>query len=329
MADPDASPDEGAPPRTQFYFDSTESILARNESPDVGFDVGINCYRGCEHGCAYCFARPFHEYLGWSSGIDFESRILVKLRAAELLRNELSSPSWKPQPIGMSGVTDCYQPAERRFGLTRKCLQVLAETRNPVVIITKNFLVTRDIDLLSELARWNCVRVNVTVTTLDSDLAGRLEPRASRPEQRLRAVRSLAGAGVPVNILVAPVIPGLTDHEIPAILDAAAGEGARSAGMVLLRLPHAVKEIFTTWLDTHEPGKKERVLGRLRQMRGGKLNVSEWGKRMKGDGILAEQIHNMFDVARRRAGLDQAVGPLSTEHFRPPGGVQLELGYSG
>src|SRR5580658_6981217 len=268
--DPDLPPEERPHPKTQFYFDATESLLTPNDSPDVGFDVGLNCYRGCEHGCAYCFARPFHEYLGWSSGLDFETKILVKPRAPELLRRELSAPRWRPQVVGMSGVTDCYQPAERHFKLTRACLEVLAECRNPVAIITKNFLVTRDLDLLAELARWQCVCVNVSVTTLDAELAGKLEPRAARPEQRLKAIRMLAEAGVPVNVLVAPVIPGLTDHEIPAILGAAAEEGARTAGMVLLRLPWAVKDLFTSWLEAHVPGKKDRVLGRLRQMHGGK-----------------------------------------------------------
>jgi DNA repair photolyase len=325
--DPDVAPEERPSPRTQFFFDATESLLTPNESPDVGFDVGLNPYRGCEHGCAYCFARPFHEYLGWSSGLDFETKILVKKRAPELLRRELSRPGWRPRTIGMSGVTDCYQPAERHFRLTRGCLEVLAESRNPVAIITKNFLVTRDLDLLAELARWDCVAVHVSVTTLDADLAGRLEPRAARPEHRLRAVRMLADAGVPVNVLVAPVIPGLTDHELPSILEAAADAGARTASMVLLRLPWAVKDIFTSWLDAHEPGKKERVLGLLRQMRGGKLYDAQWGKRMKGEGVFAKQIGDLFAVASRRAGLAGSEFQLSARNFRRPPGAQLELSY--
>jgi DNA repair photolyase len=322
--DPDVQPEEAINPKTRFYFDSTESLLTANDSPDVGFGIGLNSYRGCEHGCSYCFARSFHEYLGWSSGLDFETRILVKLKAPELLRRELSRPSWKPQTIGMSGVTDCYQPAERHFRLTRQCLEALAEFRNPVVIITKNFLVTRDIDLLAELARWSCASVCISVTTLDAGLAGKLEPRAPRPEQRLRAMRMLADAGVPVTVLVAPVIPGLTDHEMPAILAAAAEAGARRAGKVILRLPWAVKDIFSAWLETHVPGKKDRVLARIRELRGGKLYVSEWGKRMRGEGIFAEQIHNLFTVAARRAGLNEEPITLSPEHFRRPGG-QLEL----
>ena len=312
-------------PRTQFFHDATASLLVHNDSPDVGPGWGLNCYRGCEHGCAYCFARPYHDYLGWSSGLDFETKILVKLRAPELLRAELSAKKWRPAPIMMSGVTDCYQPAERYFRLTRQCLEVLVEFRQPVGIITKNFLVTRDLDLLSELARHQCVSVSVSVTTLDAGLAGRLEPRAARPEHRLRAIRLLADAGVPVTVLVAPVIPGLTEHELPGILATAAEAGARRAGYVLLRLPYAVKDVFLQWLDDHEPGKKERVVSRLRDLRGGKLYDATFGTRMRGEGIFAEQIARMFEVAARRAGLNREQTTLSTAHFRRPGGVQLEL----
>ena len=312
-------------PRTQFFYDATESLLTRHDSPDLGIGWGINCYRGCEHGCAYCFARPYHDYLGWSSGIEFETKILVKSRSPALLRAELAARKWKPAPILMSGVTDCYQPAERYFRLTRQCLEVLAEFRQPVGILTKNFLVTRDLDLLAELARWQCVAVNITVVTLDSDLASRLEPRAARPEHRLRAMRMLADAGVPVGVMVAPVIPGLTDHEMPAILEAAAAAGATRAGYVTLRLPHAVKDVFLKWLDDHEPGKKERVLSRIRDLRGGKLYDATFGTRLTGEGIFARQISQMFDVATRRAGLNRDESPLSTAHFRRPGGVQLEM----
>src|SRR5688572_11922623 len=323
-ADPDCPPDERPHPRTEFYHDATESLLTRNDSPDVGFMYGLNSYRGCEHGCSYCFARPFHEYLGWSSGLDFETKIMVKTRAPELLRRELSAKRWKPQPIAMSGVTDCYQPAERQFKLTRACLQVCAELRHPIFIITKNALVTRDIDVLSELARYNCVAVHVSVTTLDTDLAGAMEPPASRPTARLNAIRQLADAGIPAGVMVAPVIPGLTEHEMPAILDAAAAAGARRAGYVLLRLPHAVKEIFTQWLENHAPGKKTRILDRMRTLSGGKLYSSDWGKRMTGEGIFAEQLSTMFDVSARRAGLNTDSFSLSIEHFRKPG-EQLAL----
>lgn len=323
-ADPDCPDEERPHPRTEFFLDATESLLTKNDSPDVGFMYGLNSYRGCEHGCAYCFARPYHEYLGWSSGLDFETKIMVKLRAPELLRRELSAKRWQPQPIAMSGVTDCYQPAERQFKLTRACLEVCAELRHPIFIITKNALVTRDLDVLAELARYQCIAVHVSVTTLDADLAGRMEPRASRPQARLRAIEELARAGVPVGVMVAPVIPGLTDHEMPAILDAAAAAGAKRAGYVLLRLPFAVKEVFTRWLEDHAPGKKARILDRLRTLSGGKLYSSEWGKRMTGEGIFAEQLSTMFDVSARRAGLNTESFNLSTEHFRRPG-EQLSL----
>lgn len=324
-ADPDCPPEERPNPRTQFFFDATESLLTRNTSPDIGFAWGLNAYRGCEHGCAYCFARPFHEYLGWSSGLDFESKILVKRRAPELLRRELSSKRWQPEPIAMSGVTDCYQPAERHFRLTRQCLEVCAELRHPIFILTKNALVTRDLDVLAELAKFQCVAVHLSVTTLDAELSGKLEPRASRPPARLRAIRQLADAGVPVGVLVAPTIPGLTDHEIPAILEAVAAAGATRATYVLLRLPHAVKDVFTRWLDDHAPSKKARILDRLRTLRGGKLYDSDWGRRMRGDGLFAEQLEQLFHVSARRLGLNRDNFELSTAHFRRPGGNQLEL----
>jgi DNA repair photolyase len=323
--DPDCPQEERTHPRTQFFVDASESLLTESDSPDLGHNMGLNAYRGCEHGCAYCFARPFHEYLGFSSGLEFETRIMVKLRAPELLRHELSAPRWRPQVITMSGVTDCYQPAERQFRLTRACLGVLAEFRNPVAIITKNFLVTRDRDLLAELARHDGVIVYVSVTTLDSDLAGKLEPRAARPDHRLEAIRLLAEAGVPVGVMVAPVIPGLTDHEMPAILAAAADAGARTAGYVMLRLPHAVKDLFLRWLDDHEPAKKARVLDRIRAVRGGRLYRSEWGSRMTGEGIFAEQAGELFRMGARKAGLNLERRALAVSHFRRPGGAQLEL----
>jgi DNA repair photolyase len=331
-ADPDYAefdehgvPVERPHPRTQFYEDGTETILNRYDSPDLGAGWGLNPYRGCEHGCAYCFARPFHEYLGWSSGLDFETKILVKTRAPALLRAELASHRWRGEPVALSGVTDCYQPAERRFRLTRACLEVMAEFRQPVGIITKNFLVTRDLDLLTELARHDCAMVYVSVTTLDTALAGKLEPRAARPEHRLRAIQMLVDAGVPVGVMVAPIIPGLTDHEVPAILDAVAAAGARRANYVVLRLPYAVKDVFLAWLDAHAPSKKDRVVARLRELRGGKLYDATFGARLRGEGIFAEQIKQLFAVSARRAGLNRDDIRLSTAHFRRPGGTQLEL----
>jgi DNA repair photolyase len=319
--DADWNPDDdsdGRPsgPRTQFFHDRSQTAIAYNDSPDIGFRASINPYRGCEHGCIYCYARPFHEYLGFSAGLDFESKIMVKTDAPKLLREELSSPKWRPQVIAMSGVTDCYQPVERKLKITRGCLEVLAEFRNPVAIITKNFLVTRDIDLLSELAKWNAAAVCVSVTTLDPDLRKIMEPRTSPPQARLTAIRELSRAGIPVTVLVAPIIPGLTDHEIPAILNAAAEAGATSAGYTVLRLPFAVAPLFEKWLETNFPDRKEKVLNRLRSMRGGKLYDAQWGKRMSGEGIFAGQIEQMFEIARRRAGIKNDRGELSTAAFR-------------
>lgn len=322
--DPDCEPEERPHPRTQFFEDATESLLTKNDSPDVGFTYGLNSYRGCEHGCAYCFARPYHEYLGWSSGLDFETKIMVKRRAPELLRAELSHRRWQAQPIAMSGATDCYQPAERHFRLTRSCLQVCAELRHPIFIITKNALVTRDLDVLAELARHRCIGVHVSVTSLDPELAGKLEPRASRPQARLRAIRELSAAGIPVGVMVAPIIPGLTEEEMPAILEAAAAAGAKRAGYVLMRLPFAVKDVFTQWLDDHAPTKKARILDRMRTLHGGKLYQADWGKRMSGEGIFAEQMRAMFEVTTRRCGLNREEFTLATEHFRKPG-EQLTL----
>lgn len=312
-------------PRTQFFRDHSRSIISRNDSPDIPFGASINPYRGCEHGCAYCYARPTHEYLGFSSGLDFESRIMVKLDAPKLLRAELLSAKWLPRTLALSGVTDCYQPVERRLEITRGCLEVLAEFRNPVGIVTKNHLVTRDIDHLSSLAAHDAARVFLSVTTLDSALGSRLEPRASRPSHRLDAVRRLDEAGIPVGVMVAPIIPGINEHEIPAILDAAAEAGARFAGYTVLRLPHAVKDVFTSWLETHLPERAEMVLGRIRSLRHGKLNASDWGERFRGAGIFADEISRMFEVAARRAGLNRDRSPLSTAAFHRPGLSQPEL----
>jgi DNA repair photolyase len=312
-------------PRTQFLRDHSQSVISYNDSPDLPFRASINPYRGCEHGCSYCYARNTHEYLGFSAGLDFETRIMVKEDAPELLRRELSSPKWKPQLLAMSGVTDCYQPVERRFEITRRCLAVLAEFRNPVGIVTKNYLVTRDIDILRELARHQAVMVHLSVNSLDPELARRLEPRASLPKQRLAAVEALAAAGVPVGIIVAPVIPAINDHEIPAVLAAAKAAGAGSAAMEILRLPLTVAPVFLHWLEETFPERKDKVLGRIRSMRGGKLNDPRFGSRMVGEGNYAEQILQMFRVARRKAGLEG--GPeLSTAAFRRPEGAQLPLG---
>jgi DNA repair photolyase len=323
--DADWNPEDDVLPRTQFFKDHSQTVIARNDSPDVGFETSLNPYRGCEHGCIYCYARPTHEYLGFSAGLDFESKIMVKEDAPELLRKELSSPKWRPQVIFMSGVTDCYQPVERKLRLTRRCLEVLAEFRNPVGVITKNHLVTRDKDIFGELARHNAATVWLSITTLDTELRKIMEPRTSPPAARLAALRELAAAGVPVGVNVAPLIPGLTDHELPAILKAAAEAGATAAGYSIVRLPYAVAPLFEQWLELHFPDRKEKVLNRLRSLRGGKLYDPAWGKRHSGEGIFADQIAQMFDVARRKAGISGDFASLSTAAFRRPAGAQMAL----
>src|SRR5712691_1149108 len=300
---------------TQYLRDETKSVITRNNSPDVGFETSLNPYRGCEHGCIYCYARPTHEYLGFSAGLDFESKIMVKTDAPELLRAELESPRWKAQVLVMSGVTDPYQPVEKKLRITRGCLEVLAKFRNPVAIITKNRLVTRDIDLLRELAGCNAVAVNISVTSLDPKLQRVLEPRTSSPEARLDTIRQLHAAGIPTGVMVAPVIPGLTDHEVPKILEACAEAGAQFAGYTIVRLPWAVAPLFEHWLEEHFPDRKEKVLGRIRHLRGNRLNNSQWRTRMTGEGIFAEQIASLFKVGCRRAGIG-ARPTLSCESFR-------------
>jgi DNA repair photolyase len=318
-ADVDPAEEEERPRRaTQYFRDGSKTIITRNNSPDVGFETSVNPYRGCEHGCIYCYARPTHEYLGFSAGLDFESKIMVKMDAPELLRAELESRHWQPQVIVMSGVTDPYQPVEKKLRITRGCLEVLAKFRNPVAIITKNRLVTRDVDLLQKLAKFDAAAVNISVTSLDSKLQGLLEPRTSSPEARLDAIKQLRAAGIPVGVMVAPIIPGLTDHEVPKILGACAQAGAQFAGYTVVRLPWAVAPLFEHWLAEHFPDRKEKVLGRIRDLRGNsRLNNSEWHTRMTGEGIFAEQIAALFKVGRRRAGIG-ARPQLSTASFRPP-----------
>ncbi|MDQ3198135.1 MAG: PA0069 family radical SAM protein, partial [Verrucomicrobiota bacterium] len=268
--DPEDEHDPDRPKRRTLYLrDFTRSIIAHNDSPDVGFESSINPYRGCEHGCIYCYARPTHEFLGFSAGLDFESRIMVKENAAELLTAELSSRRWKPQTLVMSGVTDPYQPVERRLQITRGCLEVLARFRNPVGIITKNQLVIRDIDLLGELAAHQAAAVNISITSLDPKLQRVLEPRTSTPRARLEAIAQLRQAGIPVGVMTAPLIPGLNDHEVPTILQAAAEAGAQWAGYTVVRLPDAVAPLFERWLEEHFPERKEKILGRIRHLRGG------------------------------------------------------------
>jgi DNA repair photolyase len=305
--------------RTQFLRDASKTIVTENKSPDVGFTFSVNPYRGCEHGCAYCYARPTHEYLGYSAGLDFESKIFVKEKAPELLREKLMSKSWKADTVAMSGVTDCYQPIERKLQLTRKCLQVLLDFKNPAALITKNHLVTRDLDLFKQFAEWNGILVFISITTLDADLCGVLEPRTSRPASRLEAIRCLAENNIPVGVNVAPVIPGLTDHELPGILKAAAEAGAKHAGYVPIRLPLTVSPIFEEWLTVHRPERKERVLSAIRDMRGGKLNDAQFESRMRGEGPIAANIAQMYKIYSHKFGLNQQDVVLDNSHFSRPG----------
>jgi len=316
VVDFDLTQEERSRPVTQYFRDGSQSIITRNNSPDVGFETSVNPYRGCEHGCIYCYARPTHEYLGFSAGLDFESKIVVKMNAAELLRAELESPRWKPQTLVMSGVTDPYQPIERKLRITRGCLEVLGQFRNPVAIITKNRLVTRDVDLLRELASYNAVAVNISVTSLDPNLQRVLEPRTSPPTARLETIEQLRATGIPVGVMVAPIIPGLTDHEVPKILESCAKAGAQFAGYTIVRLPWTVAPLFEHWLDEHFPDRKEKVLGRIRHLRGNdRLNNSQWHTRMTGEGVFAEQIASLFEVGCRRAAIGERV-KLSTAAFR-------------
>ena len=313
------------PARTEFLRDASRSVISYNDSPDVGFDASLNPYRGCEHGCSYCYARPTHEYLGFSAGLDFETRILVKRDAPSLLRRELSLPRWKPQVLGLSGVTDPYQPIERRLEITRGCLDVLRELRNPVAVVTKNHLVTRDIDHLAELARYGAAGVFVSITSLDGALHGVMEPRTSHPARRVAAIRELSRAGIPTGVLIGPVIPGLNDHEIPAIVEAAAEAGAEAASYIMLRLPLVVAPLFEEWLERHYPDRKDKVLNRIRSLRGGRLNEATYGVRMRGRGAIAEQVRTLFDASVRRSGMRPRRFDLSAEHFKSPGGRQLGL----
>jgi len=310
---------------TRFYVDRSKTLLAKNDSPDLGFNYSLNPYRGCEHGCIYCYARPSHEYLGFSAGLDFETKIMVKLDAPKLLDETFRKPSWQPQTIVFSGNTDCYQPAERTLQLTRQCLEVFVRYRHPVSLITKNALIVRDLDLLKELAVRDLVLVIISITTLDQRLAKTMEPRTSAIVKRLEAVERLASHGIPVGVNVAPIIPGLTDSEIPAILAEASGRGALFAGFTIVRLSHGLKDLFQEWLRREFPEKAEKVLNRIRSVRGGKLSESEFGKRMSGEGEFAETIGQLFEIHCKRNGLNERRFDLSTREFLRPPQSQLSL----
>ena len=303
---------------TQYLPDESQTIVTENDSPDIFFRYSVNPYRGCAHGCVYCYARPGHEYLGMNAGLDFETKIMVKERAPELFRKWLARKNWQGEVIVFSGVTDCYQLAERTFGLTRKCLEVALDARQPISIVTKNALIARDLDLLSEMASHGLIHVAISVTTLDAKLAHTMEPRTAPPHSRLKAITALAEAGVPVGVMVAPVIPGLNDVEIPAILQAAAEAGAKAASYVMLRLPLNVEPIFLDWLDRTMPSHKQRILSRIRNTRGGRLSNSDFSQRMRGEGAIADHIKQTFDLFATKYGLDQKLPPLVTDGFRRP-----------
>lgn len=312
-------------PDTQLFKDHTSEIISTNDSPDISFDVSLNPYRGCEHGCVYCYARPTHEYLGLSPGLDFESKIFVKYDAPKLLREKFSKKNWQPQTLIMSGVTDPYQPIEKKLGITRGCVEVFAECNHPLVIITKNYRVTRDIDLLSKLAEIGAAKVVISITSLDKTITDTMEPRTSRPNRRLKAVRELSGAGIPVQVNIAPLIPGLTDEELVPIMEASAESGAKSVAVVPLRLPLAVKDLFIKWLEDHYPDRKKKVLNRIRNMKDGTLNRYRFGERFNIEGPYAEQIRQLLKIHTKRLGLNREKKPLETKHFRRPETDQLRL----
>ena len=317
--------DELPPLRTTLTKDATRTILARNTSPDIPFDRSINPYRGCEHGCIYCFARPTHAYLGLSPGLDFETKILFKPEAAALLTAELASPKYRCDVVAMGTNTDPYQPVERDLKITRQILRVLSDFNNPVGIVTKNHLITRDIDILGDMARRNLAEVFLSITTLDRDLARTMEPRASAPHRRLAAIRELSAAGIPVGVMTAPMIPGLNDHEMEAILDAAAAAGATRAGYTALRLPLEIKDLFEEWLRANRPDRADRVLSLVRQMRDGELYKAEFGTRMKGEGPIAQLLSQRFAASVKRLDLNRVRYRLDTMRFAVPAAARTAL----
>ncbi len=307
-------------PRTRYFEDVSRSVISENNSPDIPFRYSLNPYRGCLHGCSYCYARPSHEYLGLSAGLDFETKIFVKKNSPDLFRKWLCRRRYEPCPVMMSGITDCYQPVERVLRITRGCLHVAAQANQPISVITKNAMVHRDLDIMTPMAARNLIHVALSISTLDQNLSKFLEPATSAPTARLHAVKQLSDGGIPVHVMVAPVIPGLNDSEIPAILEAAAGAGAHSSSHILLRLPHSVKDIFADWLRRRKPDHAQKVLSRLASTRQGKLNDTKFGRRMRGTGPMAEQIASLFEVSARRVQIARQLPALATEHFRAPDG---------
>src|SRR3954462_5132548 len=309
--------------QTSVTIERARSIISRNDSPDVGFDQSINPYRGCEHGCIYCYARPSHSYLELSPGLDFETKLFAKTNAAELLRAALAKPGYVPSPIALGANTDCYQPIERKYGITRQILEVLAECEHPVTMVTKSALVERDLDLLAPMAEKNLVKVFVSIGTPARTLAGRLEPRAATPERRLGILHALAASGIPCGVMIAALIPSLNDSTMEQVLEAAAGAGAQEAAYVIMRLPHELKDLFKEWLAEHYPERAEHVISIVRQLRGGKDNDPRFGTRMTGTGNYAELIEKRFDIACRKFGLNghgagRRRAELDCSRFKPP-----------
>ncbi|MEI7035208.1 PA0069 family radical SAM protein [Fulvimonas yonginensis] len=312
--------DEDAPrPRTEVTGERARSVITRNDSPDIAFEQALNPYRGCEHGCIYCYARPSHGYLNLSPGLDFETRLRAKTNLAEVLRAELARPGYRPSPINIGSNTDPYQPVEKRWRLTRAALELLAECRHPCTLVTKNALVERDLDLLAAMAHENLVQVFVSVNSLDNHLAAKLEPRASAPHRRIKAIAALAEAGVPVGVLVAPIIPALNDHDMEAVLEQAHAAGARCAGYTVLRLPYELKTLFREWLALHAPQRAAHVMSLVQQMNGGRDYDSDFRTRMRGQGVFAQLLRRRFEVACRRHGYGRARDlQLDTARFVPP-----------
>ena len=317
--------DDPPPLPTTFFLDSSRSILARNDSPDIPFTYSINPYRGCEHGCIYCYARPSHEYLGFSAGLDFERKIMVKLNAPRLLEEILRKKSWQPQEVAFSGNTDCYQPVERKLQITRKCLEVFLRYRNPVGVVTKNALVLRDIDILKEMAGLNLVHIMISVTSLDPALIRKMEPRTSAPAVRLQTIEELARNAIPVGVNAAPIIPGLTDEELPAILSAAAERGATTAGYILARFPGPVESLFLEWVNREFPGRASKIISRIRDTRQGRLSDARFGTRMTGEGHIAQAINDLFDLHAQKYNLTKRWCGLSTDRFVSHRDSQIDL----
>lgn len=314
---------------TVFYNDHSKSILVKNNSPDLGLGYSINPYRGCEHGCVYCYARPTHEYLGFSAGLDFETKIMIKKDAPKLLELEFLKKSWEPQSVFFSGNTDCYQPVEKKLEITRECLRVFLKFKNPVSIITKNALIQRDIDILKELSKLNLVRAVISITTLKKDLQRKMEPRTSSPSMRLQTIEFLSSHGISTAVNIAPIIPGLTDEEIPSMLKAASDSGAKLAAKIMLRLPHSVKDLFVDWVKREFPDRANKILNRILDLRGGKLYDSTFGTRLTGEGKWAETVHMIFETNCNKLGMNKEKIPLATDLFRIPPGIlnknQLDL----